>query len=519
MLVYFVLMGISFYNDMNFFVFSYEEPNSYFVATGNPNAVVFYVILKCVFVFLSYIFFRYMIHYWIGIVEGNSEIKQKLKIYGLILFVYVLVLVHIYPGMWWCNGYDEFNLFHFARHLQVQYHQGVISAVIYILALMCYPSPAMVVLFQAVLGTIVLGNIAYDLYCESRKANMLFLLLVLSPACLYYTMYPMRAYLFAVFFLAFIHYYLKLCKERYNENKYLYVLTFLLCMVINYRTEAKFLLVLYPFLIFRHFNRKMVIRAELIAVCSVLLASGLNTLGFQRNNKAHASIMVIAPISLFLTDSSRDKTDFEQDILNIDKVLDVEKLIEKANYALADGERSDHVYSDEDLVQYYKSAMRIIVKNPDIYLKAKLKCAMDSLGMRKHSNLGYKLPEEVKPEAIAPYFADADRETHDLFARIIAGQYKLGNVKMFYIFYAFWIPCALLVLLFFVGLKKDRFLAAASAIIGMHLILTVLTAPTRFQMYYYAQYLVGWYLFIYAGRYFPLKAWGQMFSSNKANTQ
>jgi len=505
MFLYIIFMGYSIYSDINFFVFSYEETTSYFAATGNPHALAFYLILKCIFAVLFYIFFRFIIYCWVGVVEHNQEVRLKLIFYGSILLVYVIVLAHVYPGIWWCNGHDEFNVFLFARHLQVQYHQGVLAAVVYILALMCYPSPVMVVLFQVVTGTIVLGNIAYDLYCEQHKSAYWFILLILSPATLYYTMYPMRAYLFSVFFLAFIHYYIKVCQHRYTEKKYLYLLTFLMCIVINYRTEAKFLLVLYPFLLCRHFNRKMIIRAELIAVCSVFIASGLNTLGFQRNNKAHNSLMVVAPISLFLTDDSRDKTGYEQDIINIDKVLNVEMMIEKAGYALADGERSDREYTDEDLTKYYKSALKIIAKNPDLYFKSKIKSAMDSLGMSKYSSLGYKLPEEVKPEAVAPYFADADRETHDLFAKIIAGQYKFGKVKMYHIFYALWLPCILLLAVFLTGLKKQRSLAVASAVIGIHLILTIFTAPTRYQMYYYAQYLAGWYLAICACRYLPAK--------------
>lgn len=64
------------------------------------------------------------------------------------------MLMHVYPGIWYNNGYDEFSVLHFAKYLQVQYHQGVLTAIIYILALMCYLAPVMVILLQTTIGTI-----------------------------------------------------------------------------------------------------------------------------------------------------------------------------------------------------------------------------------------------------------------------------------------------------------------------------------------------------------------------------
>ena len=451
--LYAAFLIFSFYNDLHFFDFSYEEQASYFRTSGNPNAVAFYCVLKAIFIIVTSLFFIFLSKCWIGLMEQNIGVKKRLRIYGIIFIVYSVVLIHIYPGIWWCNGRDEYTLFSFVQRLQIQYHQGPLSSIMFFLALMCYPKPAMVVLFQIVIATVVLGEIIYDFSATYNKGKIGLFLLIFSPASLYFALYPMRAFLFAVFFLAFIHYYLKFCIRP--NNKRLFQLTLILCIIINYRTEAKFLLFVYPFLLIKRYKLRKIVQMEIIAISSIVLVSAINALGYQRCNMSHKYLMLAAPLSMFLANEDRDKTGLEQDLQNIDKVYDISYMREHAHYSLSGKERLDTTYTRKDLDLFLKSSLKIIASNFDLYLKSKILCAMDSLGLRKSYSIRWKLPEDIKPKDIAVYFKDVDKNTHDLFGQIVAGQYNYGSFSAYQIFYAFWLPCLMLIAVFAVGIKKE----------------------------------------------------------------
>lgn len=338
--LYILFLIFSFTNDMDFFDFTYYGRTSYFSASGNPNAVLFYIILKIIFISLSLGFFLLIAVCLIKIINGDEAIKQRVELCCIIIAIHTIILLHVYPGIWWCSGADEFQLLSFAKHLQIQYHQGTLASVIYILGLMCYPKPAMVVFFQIIVGGGILGNIAYDLYKENKRNIISVLMLFFSPCVVYFALYPMRAYLFGVFFLAFTHYYIKYQDSNDVRQAKWYLLTFLACLIINLRTESKFLLFIYPLLLFlKKCKLKMILRLEIMILCSIIFVSGLNSLGYQACNKAHKYIMFSGPLSLFLTDNKIDKTDWEQDIQNIDKVLNVAELEKNGIFSPSGGER------------------------------------------------------------------------------------------------------------------------------------------------------------------------------------
>ena len=317
-----------------------------------------------------------------------------------------------------------------------------------------------------------------------------------SPAALYFSGYPMRAYLFSVFFLAFIHYFLKLDSESATWSEVCKT-TLLLCIVINYRIEVVPLLVIYPFLLsLKKCKLNWIIKAISLLLSSLILISTVNKLGYQANSKAHNTIMVIGPLSEFLSDETRSKEQYEEDILDIDKVLDVNFLKENHSYTLAQGERPDSEYTDEEYGDYLKAVINILTRNPDIYIKCKVKGAMDSLGLSSYSWLGFAFPENVMPTEVADNFDNIDIENHNIFTRILSGQYKVGAIKMYYIWYSFWIPCLLMLCIVIWGGKRKNSLRIASGIMLVHLVLTIFFAPSRYQMYYFAEYFVGWYLVI-----------------------
>lgn len=494
----------SFWNDFHFFDFSYTERGTIFIAAGNPHVIPFYIVLKILFVVILYAFLSYIAYCWMKVLEGDQKIILRLKMYVLIGVVYGIIFIHIYPGLWY-NNFDELAVFNYARCLQIQCHQSAMMAICYMLALMFWPKPAMIVVFQLVIGTLVLGNIAADI-CSKNRLQAFFLLTVFSPAGLYYANYPMRAYLFSVFFLAFVHYWLKFQGRKMTARE-LAIIVFILCIVINFRTEAKFLLVIFPLLLIGRCTCKQLVCSEGLLLFSMVIISGINLLGNQHSYQSHSSIMVVAPLSIYFT-SNRYDPRYDSDVAAIDKVLYVDDIKKNASYFYCGGTRSDSEYSDEEFKQYLKSSVNIFIHNPDIYIKAKLKCLFDSIGlsalnrfdalsgMNSFSWIGSEFPEEFHDSVkdSEPYFKDFDRDSHNLFTRIIAGQYKIGKIKTYCIYYSFWLPCLLMIIVVVACFRKKRCLAVMGSIVLCHLCLTMLAAPTRVQMYYFPEYLIGWYL-------------------------
>ena len=501
---------ISFWNDFHFFDFSHTPRISYFVTSGNPYSVFYYIIIKLIFIFLMYAFSLYVAHCIKGVINKDEKIISLVKIYLTIALIYGFILLLIYPGVWFNNGRDEMQLFEFSRNLQVQYHQGVLTSIYYIIALMIWPKPITVVLFQLLIGTLILGNIINDI---SKKSKMYWLiyLVIFSPAALYMANYPLRAYLFSCFFLAFLHYYMKFKNKENIKIGSIYFLTFLVCIIVNFRIEAMFLILLFPFLIYKMVPKKHVLYATSIVLVSLVLFSGINKLGFQGARRSHNSISLIGPLSLYLADESQNHEKFENDIKKIDKVFDVEDLKENAATDYNGGSREDDEYSKQDYHNFLISSMNILIHNPKYVFKAKLTEGAKALGINslsfvnkllktsEFSKIGFYFPDKFESpvKKSQKYFSDFNSKRHNYFAHILAGQFKILNVKAYDIFYAFWIPCLAIFIVLIVSLKrKDYVLFTACSIITIHFILTIFTSPIGAQIYYFPEYLIGYYLFI-----------------------
>lgn len=509
----------SFFNDFKFFNFSYTERVSYYISSGNPNSIAFYILLKIIFIVLVYLFTFYISNLIKKVRKKDKRAISLIKIYLILLLVYGIVLLLIYPGIWYNNGMDEFQVFDFARNLQVQYHQGVITSMLYILGLMIFPRPVFVVLLQVIIGILLLGNIILDIAEQNKAGKILLFLLLFSPATLYFANYPLRAYLFAVFFLAFIHYFIKYRNQKNIKLSSFWFITFLLCIIINFRIEALALIFIYPFLFIKKIPCKQIIYSTIVLIFSVFSFSMINKLGYQGAYRSHNSLSLVAPIGLYLKDESRYNPAFENDIKAIDKVYDTALLKKYADTNYIGGARLDQEYTEKDYKKYLLSATKIIIHNPDLFFYQKFIEATHSLGLssiafvsksldiEECSKIGVIFPENFNQyfAKSEPYFRDFNIDSHNMFTKILGGQFYILNVHAYSIFYAFWIPILVLLAIAIYGIiKKNMILLTADGIIILHFILTFLTAPTRFQMYYFPEYLVGWYLFIYVICYYNI---------------
>ena len=121
--IYIVILLYSVMNDLHFFDFTYADTGSYYEASGNPYAKMFYFTLKTAFAVLLYFFMNMISRGFTAVRNKNRDSRRRLIFVLIIMIVYIIFLILCWPGVWWCSGADEFKMVDFISHLQVQYHQ------------------------------------------------------------------------------------------------------------------------------------------------------------------------------------------------------------------------------------------------------------------------------------------------------------------------------------------------------------------------------------------------------------
>ena len=503
-LIFGAFMLFSIYNDLNFFDFSSEERIHFYITNGNPNSKIFYIITKITFaIFIYWVRGEVLNILWEIIVDKNKEIKRRYMVVLSLLIVYCSVIILVYPGIWWANDADEFTLFSFNQRLQVQYHQGFFSSLMFLYGLMVYPKPVFIVLFQAVIGACVLGNIIYDEWVKrhNRYVSGAQLVLAVSPACLYFVAYPVRAWMFSVFFLAFLYkLYQIIEKKKVNINDII-KLTVWGCLIINYRTEIKFLMLLYPIILYlatykKGIKKSSIIIAEIILIISVAVIGCWNYLGNQATKKTHSSLFLIAPLGIMLNDTNMDMRRYEEELEAIGKVFKLD-VVKESNGRDTAGEIDETEFTEEEYNNFLKSIIKIHMENPKYYIKSKWNNLLDSLGMTEYTKMGYEFPEKIMPNNIAKYFHRWNVGLQRNVAHILAGQFSINGFKIYYITFAFWLPTLIITILFFYNIKKQSVgLGVVFFIILCQLFVTAFFAPVHYQMYYFPIYLTGWFFSI-----------------------
>lgn len=504
--LYFIILLWSIWNDVHFFDFSYVASGSYYVPSGSPHSVLFYLSLKIVFAFLLYRFMAICKKYFFGGNQKDADSRRRLIFVFIILIVYLVFLIACWPGIWWCNGADEFRMVDFTKHLQVQYHQGFMMSLFYFLAFMIYPAPVSVVLLQMLVGSMIFGVVLADLWKERRRwASVAVIGLIFSPCGLYFALYPMRAYLTAVFFVAFIYKYWKLQYQETPAVSEWIQLALLGAIVINFRIEMMVVLVFFPLLMWKKaYSDKVkrwiwIVMLTLLMCMSVGMVSGWKKLGNQGNSVTHNLLSFTAPLSEILV-WHFDEFEIE-DMVLLDRYFDLNKMIEEHSnpeniISYANYERLTHpgdVVDSREYCEVKKIIGKILLSHPEVYLKNKSILAARTFGIIESGANRYQFPEEIKPQEVAGMFHQLNPELSEWIKDKLAGDFCFAGIFMFKILYAMWVPELLLLF----DLIHDLMKKNTSNIILKIMILTIfgavfLTAMHQYTMYYFTPFLGAW---------------------------
>lgn len=501
---------ISIYNDLHFFNFE-----------AYSSATIFYGIIKIIFIVLVWLLIWYIVaivtawsgHFG-GIIMSRERAKALLTFFVLLLSVYGVFFILLYPGEWGLVG-DEFLVYNAAVDLRIWGNQGTFSSIFMILGLMVFPKPAMVIAVQCLITALVEAGILADTWLETlggKKRSFALLMLFLSIPCIAFSMCPVRVWIFSLLILKFMACLLKIWKKEGEVSWQEWVLlTVLCCLIVNCREEGKLLILFFPLLLWKRGCGKSlkwkVILGEGIVVLSILFFALLTNLGEGKTLRQHAMVNFICPLSIMLSEEEiYDKIPLE-DLENIDNVFPIEVLRKYPSYTemfqWKAGEGMFNEPSQKELRAGIWSAVKLCLQYPQIYFQCKLQAASWSLGLPPWPNVigevwdAEKLETWVKGMGYLPErfqcFSDVSKY-RETWSRILSGKFTEGENKGYYFVYAFWVPVILLLSGIWTCRGKRVWLLYLW--LASQFLCTVLMAPSRYNMYYLPYYLCGWFLVI-----------------------
>jgi membrane protein len=470
--------------------FSFPEPSSYLL----------YVVSKLVQLFLLYLLLKS-----VQTAIQKRCIDGKFRL-ALILFAVLFVgLLLLWPGNW--VEVDEYKIYQYALMLQVHPTRGLFIAVMYVVGLMFFFHPVMISGFQLALGAWIYAELIQQCRKMTGRRAIPVVLLLFSPVTLYFLYQPMRTFLFGALLLLFLQRYLLLWHQQEKSvlQKEVIKLSLLVAGLICIRTEIKFLLLVYPIMLAVLFARRKL--AAVRQVVTALLIMILTLSGYTACERSCAggdspvALNYVMPIYTILQDPEFDREAHREELESIDRVYAIDEIMSQTNRAYTLAEPRDG-YTKQEMNRFLTSSTKLILAYPRDFLRCRWNEFVISVGF--DAEAGYiqttenVMSEHVKdwdvgdlPQRVKPLNA----ELRNKVSKFLGGQFTVLGINMNFVFWALWLPIVITTELFLVAIWEKRidFVLVLSVLL-IELVGIILTAPVKYAMYYFANYLGGWYL-------------------------
>lgn len=354
-----LIIGWSFIGERFFFDFSQID----------DFGVKLYLTVKIIFCIMCFLVCYYMkagkIKKWIA--NYRNEIRFVLPI----IFIYAVIFLIFYPGIW--IGDDMFVLQN-ASKFDVVWIQGLTITVWDMFWMMLIPVPAFLVLLQQLmLIGIAIKLFSYiDIKKLDKKMKYIAYVPFLLPSTIYYSLFTHRSSTVAL--LEFIVCIIFICKgkEKFSIKESV-LLGILIALLPGMRTETYIIAIAFilAFVLKNKKQKKQIISlvASFMSVCMLIfIATGSN-----RNR--YSMICYESPLAYMLQSELKGEN-CSNNLRDIARVVNINNIRAKdksyiTTYAWDENSYRGG-YTEEDLTAMKSAYWRLVIDNPEIYLKNRI---------------------------------------------------------------------------------------------------------------------------------------------------
>lgn len=477
-----------------------------------------HIYVECIFFIVLLIFYNYIIRFIKGIKSKKEYCYLLLKNFLIFAIINCVFLLLIWPGHW---VWDEITVLNAATRTELNIWQSYITVIYYSLCMMVIPYACGITIIQSLFISFVMSYVTTNLYMiyKKKSVSIALYLVMLIPSVILNNLRPLRlqVYTYILVLLFGIIIFDKIRGRKLTVRRSL-VLLVLSALLILWRSEGIIFCIFIPALMLVSYNKKGMnyIKAILMVVLNVIILLVYNHAidsmdgWVKQAEQKYGLTMYINPLSQMIQEDLHGK-DIEKDLENIDKVLNLEILKKYPSYIeIPAFWNEDNLVREnfaENLSEFKKSYVKILLNNPISFIKARIKTFL--------ATCYYEYNIGTPSISLVKYYKDSNNR--DSFTEDFLQKYKFTtainenvkvNVETFLtgaklnnqgynkiILYLFWdvlpvmIICTANIVISFIK-KKYEYLCMFLTLMCNGAII-FLTAPANYFMYYFPMYVTG----------------------------
>ena len=462
-----------------------------------------HIFIECIFFIAMSIFYSYIMNFINGIKDKNKYYSLWLKQFIIFAIINCIFLLLIWPGHW---VWDEISVLESATKSELNIWQSYITVIYYSMCMMLIPSAVGITIIQSLFIAWVMSYVSTNLYMIYKKktVSVILYLVMLIPSIILNNLRPLRlqvyAYILLLTFAMIIFDKIRDKRLTVHRSLILFVLTSLL---ILWRSEGLIFIIFIPALMLITYNKKGMnyAKAILIVILNAIVLLGYNHAinsiepWTKQAGKKYGLTVYINPLSQMIQEDLKGK-DIEKNLENINKVFDLEILKKYPSYveipAFWNEENLIRENFEENLSEFKKSYIKIILNNPASFLKARMKTFLATCYYEGNIGTPNISEDLLKTYNFTPAFNAKMKLNIEEF---LSGSNIQTQGKNKIILYLFWDVLPVMIVCTFnivVSLIKKRYEYLCIFLSLMcNCAIIFLTAPANYFMYYFPMYVTG----------------------------
>lgn len=462
-----------------------------------------YILLKIMFFVLSY----YILLKVKEIIYAYKQ-SDNVKVFVWISVIYFLInlffLFLVYPGAWMNDSFDVWNR---AMNLEVYPGQGYFITIFYLFSVMLIPNAVGIIIFEVLFFSIITGRFITLCYRNIGKYSFGLLILFLMPPVLLYNLFPLRAGFTGYLMILYGTILFEIIKEKkYSKNR-LFELTLCVCFLSQIRSELCFVLPLHViFLICIHPKNICWKNKFLWCILTFIGVLILKVPTWYYSNDEYGVYKltpIINPLSSMIVDSEIDIS--EEELYNFNIIIPIALLKEYSSSIdtpllyMAPKDSWNRNPTNEEYKNFLKSYIKLIIKNPKIFIKVRLETFLATNGI---GSLPIYLPDDLANNDDGLYPIAISNTTAPHRVQIFEKLYNLKDAKEYIltseiIHFLIWnsiVPILFSIIGLIIGMYKRKLYSIILLLPIGEAVMIFLAVTSYNPMFHFPFYLSGYTL-------------------------